>query len=140
MSDRFEALLAWWDRDASVEFEVVEAEVRRILSQHDIRMRQDDGDLAQLNFSLPQSCESGLVLGLRYRKRDGTLTEDHFLCTQPSEGLEIVPYYRGSLERALPEYRGTHKQDVDLVSGASSPCPDGFVTNVNTITFTKGFK
>jgi len=140
ISDRFEPLLSWWDRDTSMEFGTVVNEVERILVGHGIRLRQHDGDLVQVNFSLPRSPEVGLVLGLRYRKRDETLTEDHFLCSQQPSGLKIVTHYRGSLERVLSEYRGTHKEQPDLTSAVKQPWPDGVVTDVRTISFTKPIK
>jgi hypothetical protein len=140
LSDRFDVLLAWWDRDLSIDFTVVEGEVRRILGEHGIWLRQHDGDLVQINFSVPRSDASALVLGLRYRKRDGSLTEDHFLCTQTADGLKIDSYYRGDLERALREYLGTHKEQPDLTTALPSPWPDGVDTDPRTITFTKPIK
>ncbi len=139
MNDRFGALLSWWDRGSSVAFEKVEHEIRTILSQHNIRSRQDDGYLVQINFSLPQS-SSGLVLGLRYRKRDGSLTEDHFLCEQGPDGIRIAPFYTGLLEELLAEYRGTLKQQVDLGIGMSSLPAGGVPITVNTISVTRGVK
>lgn len=139
LNTRFDVLLAWWDRDLSVDFGVVEGQVRHILGEHGIRLRQRDGELVQINFSLPQSQDSGLVLGLRYRKGDGSLTEDHFLCTQTEEGLTIDSYYRGDLERALREYLGTHKEQPNLTTALPSSA-DGFMTDPRTISFTKPIK
>jgi hypothetical protein len=136
MIDRFGATVAAWDREAS-DFSAVEREIRGILLEHGIRPRGDDGDLVQINFSLPTSTPSALVLGLRYRKRDGSLTEDHFLCGWQADQRHVVPYYGLRLKRTLPEYAGAHKAQVDL-SGHVNPIPreDPF-TQVNTISFTK---
>ena len=139
MNDRFAALLSWWNEGESVDFEEVESQVRIVLSQHNIRLRQDDGYLVQINFSLPQS-HSGLVLGLRYRKRDGTLTEDHFLCVDGPEGVEITPYYTAALEELLAEYRGTHKQQVDIAAAWTSLPSGGVPILVNTISVARGIK
>ena len=91
--------------------------------------------------SKPTTIGNAFVIGLRYMKRDGTYTEDHFSCLKDREAslgtLEIQPHYRGQIEFNLPEYRGTHKHQTDL----SQPlivyrAP----TEVNTITFFKSQK
>lgn len=137
LDPRFDLLLTWWNRDTSTDFVVVKAEMERILREHGIRLRQQDGELMQINFSLPRS-HSGLVLGLRYRKRDRSLTEDHFLCTQSGDVLRIEKYYRGDLEDALREYLGTHKAQLDLTTIELGPQP--VMTDVRTISFTKPIK
>jgi hypothetical protein len=83
--------------------------------------------------------ELALVLGLRYQKRDTTHTEDHFLFKQEADGIVVTPYYGRGLERVLPEYVGTHKEQVDPLPRAPS-MPSGFVTDPRTITFNKFIK
>lgn len=78
-----------------------------LLARHGVRLRQKDGVLHEVTFSVPKSVQNGLVLGLRYRKRDGSFSEDPFLF---QEGRGIKTGYRGSLEGMLPEYSGTHKR------------------------------
>lgn len=77
-----------------------------LLNRHGVRTRQDNGSNPIVTFSIPQTEPSSFVLGLRYTKRDGKKTEDHFLFRQ-GHPLE---YLRGKrLERLMPEYQGTHK-------------------------------
>jgi hypothetical protein len=113
--------------------------VRRLLLQHDIRLRQDDGELVEINVSLPMSSESALVLGLRYQKRDETYTEDHFMFTQEADGVVVTPYYGRALARVLPEYRDTHKAQTDFLPQVPSTFSQ-FATDVRTITFNKFIK
>jgi hypothetical protein len=134
--DRFGLPLSSWDREFK-DFEAVEREVRGIMLEHGIQLRCDDGELVQINFSLPTSIPSALVLGLRYRKRDSSLTEDHFACSWRGDRLEVVPYYGRRLEHVFPEYRDTHKAQVDLNAQPPPIPPEGTFTSVNTITFTK---
>ena len=101
------------------------------LHRHNILPRQDDGRLRQVTLSKPISVKDTLVIGLRYEKRDGTQTEDHFAVK--AEGIERR--YRGKLEAELPEYKGTHKQQI-ISSHFSDFLPGA--TSVNTITITKG--
>lgn len=141
MNYTYSALQSIWNRHPDIDFATVEHEIRALLSGQGIRMRQDDGELRQITLSRPTTIENSFVIGLRYMKRDGTCTEDHFLCRrdyQPSFATqEIEPYYKRQLEPRLPEYRGTHKQQVDL----SQPLVVyGGPTEVNTISFLKGQK
>lgn len=75
------------------------------------KLRQDDGQLVQTNFSIPKSKPDCFVIGLRYIKRDQTFTEDHFLF----EKDKPIIYYRGKrLECFLKEYKGTHKKKISI--------------------------
>jgi len=87
-----------------------------------------DGELKQLTVSKPTSVENAFVIGLRYIKRDGTQTEDHFPF---QEGRLVERHYKGTLEQKWPEYGGTHKQQVLFTLVADAPTP---LTSVNTIT------
>ncbi len=135
------ALQSIWNRQPDLKFETLEPEIRAHLSHQGIRMRQDDGELRQITLSKPTTNGNSLVIGLRYMKRDGMYTEDHFSCRRDWEAssgtLEIERHYKGQLEFQLPEYRGTHKHQIDL----SQPLiVYGAPTEVNTITFFKGQK
>ena len=138
MTGAYETLLGIWERSSLLDFDTVAGEVCGLLQRHGIRLRHNDGELMQITFSVPTIAQSSLVLGLRYRNRDSSFTEDHFLCRRgvDTHGLD-EPHYRRSLEQLLPEYRGTHKQQTDL--GSQTPAA-GFVTHVNTISFEKGQK
>lgn len=78
-----------------------------LLRKYGYKLRQDDGDLNHATFSVPESKKDALVLGLRYLKKNGTWTEDHFLFHKDKA---IAPHYRGKMERILSEYKGTHKK------------------------------
>ncbi len=139
MNETYSALEDIWKRHLSGEVVDIEREVLGLLSRQDIKIRQDDGDVKQINLSIPTSTEHAFVIGLRYIKRDGTYTEDHFLCQKDVEPsttrLEIEPHYKRRLEFRLPEYRGTHKQQVVFTSTAVK---DSNITQVNTISYLKG--
>lgn len=77
---------------------------------------------------------------MRYRKEDRTFTEDHFLCSDTLRGLQIDRFYRGRLEKVFPEYRGTHKLQIDVAATTSTLSPMRYPTSVNTISVTRGFK
>jgi hypothetical protein len=140
MTDR-EVPLSSWDRESDIVFTQIEEDVRGILLQHNIRLRQDDGELVQINVSRPLSSELALVLGLRYQKRDETYTEDHFVFTQEADGVVVTPHYGRRLERVLPEYQGTHKAQADFLPHQQVPStPSQFVTDPRTITFNKFIK
>lgn len=105
-----------------------EKEILALLVSQGIGVRRDDGRPKQLTVSKPTSINNALVIGLRYTKRDGTQTEDHFLFQQ---GCQVERHYGRSLEKKLPEYRGTHKQQVLFTCVVATPT---LVTSVNTIT------
>lgn len=77
-----------------------------LLDRHGIKLRQDDGSTPIATISHPISLPGSMVVGLRYTKRDGTKTEDHFLF-QPRQPIERC--YGKRLENLLPEYKEMHK-------------------------------
>ena len=83
----------------------------KILNTFGIKLRQKDGKLIQVNFSIPESLPGSFVLGLRYKKQDRSQTEDHFLF---QDGQPIERYYKGDLENKLREYIGTHRKQIKL--------------------------
>jgi hypothetical protein len=82
--------------------------IKDLLLKHEIKLRNKDGKLNQINISIPKSKKKAIVVGLRYIKNDGSKTEDLFLF---EEGKDIVAGYKGRLEKILPEYKGSHKLD-----------------------------
>ena len=74
-----------------------------------IRQRADDGRLLWTNISNPTSRVDALTIGLRYEKRDGTLTEDLFTI-DAAKPDEVASHYRGKLQKIWKEYDSTHKQ------------------------------
>ncbi len=141
MSETFSALENIWKRFHGGEFVDIECDILGLLSRQGIKIRQLDGQLKQINLSKPTTTENAFVIGLRYVKADGTCTEDHFLCLKNIEPsatrLEIKPHYKRRLEFRLPEYRCTHKQQVDFTQPAVK---DSTTTHVNTISYLRGGK
>ncbi len=72
------------------------------------KLRQDDGKPFKLNFSVPQTLNDSLVVGIRYRKRNGSHREDHFVFTRS----EITKFYGNDLEKNAKEYQGTHYKQI----------------------------
>jgi hypothetical protein len=117
------------------DFDAVSAVVSA-LGSCGIRARQRDGELTQVNLSLPTSVQDAIVIGLRYVKADGSLTEDHYLCNRnllPGQS-GIVYFNKRGLETLLPEYKDTHKQQSALVESGHFV---GAVTHANTISLLK---
>ncbi len=81
-------------------------QIVKILIKYGINLRQKDGSNPKVTISHPTSLPSSMVVGLRYTKKDGTKTEDHFLFHQ---GQSIEKCYGKKLEKLLPEYEGAHK-------------------------------
>lgn len=84
-------------------------DVVEILQKYNIRLRQRDGRLYSVNISIPKSKNNCILVGLRYIKSDKSYTEDHFLF---EKNKQIMSFYKGKLEKALGEYKGTHKQQI----------------------------
>ncbi len=109
-------------------------EVINLLRGKNIKLRQDDGELRQINISIPTSIKNSFVIGLRYKKRDKTLTEDHFLIKKEIEATEneIIKYQGKKLEQLLTEYKGTHKHQIDI-SQIENDNNSTAYTSINTI-------
>lgn len=139
MNEAYSTLERLWNRHLISEAVDIEDEVLRLLSRQNTKIRQDDGKLKQINLSIPISIKNAYVIGLRYIKKDGTHTEDHYLCQRDAEpstkSLELEPHTDRRLEYLLPEYRGTHKQQVAFTGIVAK---DGNITQVNTISYLKG--
>lgn len=52
--------------------------VLQLLKNWGIELRKDDGELQWINLSIPTSDLDVITIGLRYKKRDVTFTEDIF--------------------------------------------------------------
>jgi hypothetical protein len=83
-------------------------EIPSILNAWGIKCRGDDGQLVWVNFSIPKSVDDTIVIGLRYQKRDQTVTEDIFELNRSSPE-RVYSHYKGMYETYRPEYQGTHK-------------------------------
>lgn len=76
-----------------------------LLENNGIKLRQDDGINPIATFSIPQSDPQSFIIGLRYTKKNGTKTEDHFVFRQG----QPIQYLRGKrLEKLMPEYKEAH--------------------------------
>lgn len=111
MSDPYTEVGSIWGRALAGDRSSTANDILALLAREGIRLRQDDGTLAQVTLTKPTSDPQSRVIGLRYIKRDTTQTEDLFTL---KPGRAVESHYRGALERQLPEYRGTHKQQVDV--------------------------
>lgn len=134
MKDAFAELERIWNRRVEGAQKNIETEVRDLLKDQGISIRQGDGELRQITLSKRTSVNSAFAIGLRYVKRDGTQTEDLF---PVEKGRSIEGCYKGSLERRWPEYRGTHKQQVTFAVVAEESPP---TISVNTISMAKSQK
>jgi hypothetical protein len=50
-----------------------------ILNKYRIKLRQKDGVFDHITYSISKSQKDCILIGIRYRKKDCTFTEDHFL-------------------------------------------------------------
>lgn len=131
MKDAVATIEALWDRCTAAGQKDIENELIDLLKDHGISLRQRDGHLKQISLTRPTIVNSGYVIGIRYVKRDGSQAEDMFTVRQ---GQRIQAHYRGSLQKMLPEYDGTHHRQVNFASVESEPPP---TTPVNTISQVK---
>ena len=79
MNEAYFLVESIWKRYLSGVEVDVEREILGLLLRQGIRIRQQDGELMQINLSVPTSTQDTFVIGLRYLKKDKTYTEDHFL-------------------------------------------------------------
>ena len=80
-----------------------------VLNKNGITLRQKDGQFYELTYSIPISQTNCILIGIRYTKKDGTHTEDHFLF---EKGKPLRSFYGRQIESVLPEYKGTHKKQI----------------------------
>jgi hypothetical protein len=85
-------------------------EFAQILCDNQTKLRGKDGVPMRVTISIPTSKENIFVLGIRYRKKDNTYAEDTFT-VEIDKSPE--PYYKGRIEKSLPEYKDTHKRQND---------------------------
>lgn len=78
-----------------------------LLTKYGIELRGKDGTLHEGTFSVPKTESDALVLGMRYKKNDGSFSEDLFLFRKDQP---VEKGYKGAIEGILPEYKGTHKR------------------------------
>lgn len=86
----------------------------KVLNKHGIKLRQKDGVFDHVTYSIPTSAKDCILIGLRYKKKDGTFTEDHFLF---QKDVSVRKFYKRKIEKVLPEYTGAHKKQSDFHSG-----------------------
>jgi hypothetical protein len=86
------------------------SECIQILNDCGRNLRGKDGVPKRATLSIPISIKDIFVLGIKYQKRNDTLTEDHFTF-EPDKPPE--PYYKGKMQKLLTEYKDTHKRQSD---------------------------
>ncbi len=126
-NDAYGEVEALWNRHISGDQSKTKDDVVALLARQSTRLRQDDGELRQVTISRPTSLANAFVIGLRYQKNDESQSEDLFLV---QKARPIERHYKGSLERKLPEYRGTHKERVPSTLVVDLGLPP---TSVNTL-------
>lgn len=85
-------------------------DVLNLLYNSGIKLRNKDGDLKIVTISTPTSETDCYVIGLRYKKKDMTYTEDCFIVRKGRQ--KITAHYKGDIETIFPEYKGTHKEQL----------------------------
>lgn len=123
-----------WEQYIAGDITNIDREIIDLLLRHGIKIRHDDGYLIQINLSIPTTNTNVLVIGLRYKKKDTSLTEDRFLCSSDDSTGKLVinQYYKGALEGIYPEYKGTHKHQL---YNNWFDVKDNPITQVNTISY-----
>lgn len=76
-----------------------------LLDEHWVKLRQKDGQDPSPTISVLTD-GSAIIFGVRYRKLDGSKTEDHFVFRSDRN---LYKCKGKELERMYPEYKGTHK-------------------------------
>jgi len=79
--------------------------IYQLLLRYIVSLRRDDGSHSQMTVSIPKSC-TGIVIGIRYVKKSGAQTEDHFLFRP---GINLYKCKGKELARICPEYSGAHE-------------------------------
>jgi len=125
-----------WNSYLNSEKSTFVPDILKILSSQQIKLRADRSKLIQITLSKPKSDEA-FIIGLRYVKIDSTFTEDHYLCpkNKPTKFLtnDIKLYPKRHLENLLPEYQGTHKQQINIESIERLTDQKISITNVSTL-------
>ena len=80
--------------------------MRKVIEKYGTKIRPNPHIPWAMTFSIPTSLKNAFVVGIRYKKPDGTFTEDHILF-QRRRNIRV--FSKSELERLLPEYKGTHK-------------------------------
>jgi hypothetical protein len=127
----FFELQAIWNRHIAGDKSRTASDVVALLYIHGIRLRLCDGYLRQLTVSIPTSVCSGYAIGVRYEKKDGSHTEDLF-AVEPARRIRHYP--KGALQREWPEYKNTHKQQVDFALVANENVSMSSVNTISVVT------
>lgn len=86
--------------------------VVELLSKYGVNVERLKDAKVQVTLSFPSSTKNkSMAVGFRYIKRDGSFAEDLFLF---EENVGLTCFYRGTQEKHLPEYDGTHHAKVEL--------------------------
>jgi hypothetical protein len=77
-------------------------EIPAMLNRWGIKCREKDGQLLWTNLSVPMSVGESITIGLRYRKKDQTPTEDIFELNRNNPEV-VTSYYKGQYQTVRPE-------------------------------------
>lgn len=84
----------------------------QLLLQYIGSLRRDDGSSPVMTISIPNSLV-GIVVGLRYTKKSGRQTEDHFLF-RPN--INLYKCKGKELAQLCPEYAGAHELQLKTIT------------------------
>jgi hypothetical protein len=107
MITRYQQLVEIHNRAAASGDPEALRQIPSLLTSWGLRPRADDGTLLWTNLSVPTSVSDAITVGLRYVKRDGSLTEDVFEVASHNPDT-VISYYRGTYQSERPEYASTH--------------------------------
>lgn len=84
-----------------------------LLARYKVDVQRLEDVKAKADLSFPTSIKDhrSMAIGFRYAKDNGNFAEDLFVFI---EDVGLTCYYRGSQEKALPEYSGTHHAKIVL--------------------------
>jgi hypothetical protein len=86
--------------------------VHRVLLNHIGSLRRVDGSNPAMTISIPKSLV-GIVVGVRYIKKSGRNTEDHFLY-RPN--VNLYKCKGKELAKICPEYTGAHELQIQTIT------------------------
>ncbi|MDH5561616.1 MAG: hypothetical protein OEY59_12275 [Deltaproteobacteria bacterium] len=112
------------------------SDILDILNDNNIKKREKDGKLIQINISIPKNHNNSFIVGLRYLKRDYSHTEDHFLFLEDADdNQKVKSFYKNKLEKKLPEYQNTHKEQLqtDQINLNNSKSNYSDVSTISTL-------
>lgn len=92
--------------------------VTKLLTAYGINVTRKKGMKVEATLSFPESKPNSMAIGIRHMKEDGSYAEDMFLF---EKGVGLTKLYKGDQERLMPEYKGTHHAQPNIVLQEALP-------------------